>query len=203
MLLTIAVLTGILAGYLRAWITKRRYNVPEIRHIWLVLVAFIPQLLAFYLPATRRTLPDGWARVFLVASQFTLLIFVLLNLNQQTHRNRLGIWLLGIGLLLNISVILLNGGFMPISPENVTRLAPDALPGSWEAGTRLGTGKDIVLAVSQTRLPFLSDRFFISLPGYRVIFSLGDVVIAAGAFIILFAWDIRSDDKYPAEGIKA
>ena len=71
---------------------------------------------------------------------------------------------------------------MPISPENVSRLVPDAIPGSWQIGSRLGTGKDIVLAVDQTRLWWLSDRFLLPLPGRDVAFSLGDVLIAAGAF---------------------
>jgi hypothetical protein len=194
MILTVAVLAGLLAGLMRAWLSKHRYEVPEIRHIWLVLIAFIPQWLAFYLPATRRFFPDQWAIAALIVSQILLLIFIWQNSYQRRYRNRLGFWLLGIGLLLNLAVMLLNGGLMPISPETVSNLAPEAVPGSWQLGSRLGTGKDIVLAVDQTRLWWLSDRFFLSLPRYQAAFSIGDVLIAAGAFYVLGAWDSTQRD---------
>jgi len=184
-----AVFAGLLFGLLRAWLSKRRYDVPQIRHIWLVLIAFLPQWLAFYLPVTRRSIPDQWAIAALIGSQILLLVFVWRNSNQQRVRNQMGFWLLGFGLILNLTVILLNGGLMPISPESVSRLAPDAIPGSWQIGSRLGTGKDIVLAVDQTRLWWLSDRFLLPLPGRDVAFSLGDVLIAAGAFFVLCVWD--------------
>ena len=202
MILAIAVFAGLLAGISRAWLSKRRYDVPNFRHIWLVLIAFLPQWFAFYLPPTRRSIPDQWAIVALVISQFLLLAFVGLNSYQQRFRNLFGFWLLGVGLILNLSVILLNGGLMPISPESVSRLVPDAIPGSWQIGSRLGTGKDIVLAVEQTRLWWLSDRFLLPLPGRDVIFSLGDVLIAAGAFFVLCVWDSTQSDLIPTDALK-
>jgi len=194
MLLVIAVLAGLLAGWLYSWLSKRGYDIPQIRHIWLVLIAFLPQWLAFYLPVTRRSIPDQWAIASLIASQFLLLAFVGINILQRSFRNRLGFWLLGIGLGLNLTVILLNGGLMPISPESVSHLVPDAVPGSWQIGSRLGTGKDIVLTVDETRLWWLSDRFMLPLPGRDVAFSLGDVLIAAGAFLVLCIWESTQSD---------
>jgi hypothetical protein len=202
MILTIAVFTGLLCGLLRAWLSKRRYEIPQIRHFWLVLIAFLPQWFAFYLPATRRSIPDQWAIVALITSQFLLLAFVGLNSYQPRYRNRLGFWLLGFGLILNLTVILLNGGLMPISPESVSRLVPDAIQGSWQIGSRLGTGKDIVLAVDQTRLWWLSDRFLLPIPGRDVAFSLGDVLIAAGAFFVLCVWDSTQSDLIPTDALK-
>ncbi len=192
MLLTTAVIAGLLAGFLRAWLSKRRYDIPEIRHIWLVLAAFVPQWFIFYFPATRRSIPDQWASAGLVGSQILLLLFVWQNISQPRFRNRIGFWLLGLGLVCNLTVIALNGGLMPINPDTVTRLVPDAVPGSWQTGLRLGTGKDIVLAIDQTRLWWLSDRFLLNLPGQKVAFSLGDIFIAAGAFYILYAWESSS-----------
>jgi hypothetical protein len=202
MILTIAVFAGLLAGILRAWLSKRRYDVPQIRYIWLVLIAFLPQWFAFYLPATRRSIPDHWAIAALVISQFLLLAFVGLNSYQQRFRNLFGFWLLGVGLILNLTVILLNKGLMPISPESVSRLVPDAIQGSWQIGSKLGTGKDIVLGVDQTRLWWLSDRFFLPLPGRDVAFSLGDVLIAAGAFVVLCVWDSTQSDLIPTDALK-
>jgi len=189
MLLTIAVVAGFLIGLLRSRLGNRPYEIPQIRHGWLVLIAFLPQWLVFYFPNTRRSIPDPWARIALISSLSLLLIFVWLNSFQQRPRNRLGLWLLGLGLILNMTVILLNKGLMPIRPENVSRLVPNAPPGSWEIGSRLGTGKDIVLLQDQTRLWWLSDYFYLPFPGRGVAFSLGDIIIAIGVFLVLCMWD--------------
>lgn len=182
MVLAAAVVLGLIAGFARAWIGKRPYRVISLRFPGLVLFAFIPQWIAFYQSRMGyEVLPDEWGPVILVSSQLMLLLFAWFNRKQP------GFWMLGAGLFLNLLVIALNGGLMPISPETVRKIYPDAPAGSWQIGRRLGNGKDIVLPVSDTRLWFLSDRML--LPEwlqYRVAFSLGDVLIAIGAFWLLW-----------------
>lgn len=169
---------------------RRPYQLPDLRWAWLVLLAFIPQFFAFVLPATRASIPSSWIPVVLVGSQALLLIFSIVNIRQP------GFWLLGLGLALNLLVTLLNGGMMPISPETIQHLYPDAPFGAWQVGQRLGVGKDIVLPAADTRLWLLSDHF--SLPdwlSYKVAFSLGDVLISAGAFWLLLTFGGRSNSK--------
>lgn len=182
MILLLAVIAGLVAGLGRAWLGARRLRPPSLHLAWLVPIAFFPQLLAFRLPATRDLIADELAAAALVISQVLLLLFVWVN------RNRPGFWALGLGLVLNLMVITLNGGLMPISPETVAWLLPDAASGTWQIGARLGTGKDIVLPVAATRLWWLSDRFL--LPAWfpwRLAYSFGDVLIAAGAFWLLWS----------------
>jgi hypothetical protein len=180
MILIWAIAAGLLAGLGWAWIGQRKFHPPELDLLWLVPVAYLPQLLAFNLPATRELIPDNLAAAALVCSQSLLLIFAWFN------RDKPGFWALGLGLALNFLVIAINGGLMPISPETVTRLSPNAPPDLWQLGYRLWGGKDIVLPVDATRLWWLSDHLLS--PGwvpYQVAFSIGDLFIAMGAFWLL------------------
>jgi hypothetical protein len=150
-------------------------------------LAFLPQWLVFFLPAIGRLASDELAAITLVGSQGLLLLFAWLNRDQP------GFWILGLGLVCNLIVIALNGGLMPISPETVSQLKPDAPPDVWKVGHRLGTGKDVVLPVAATHLWWLSDHFlFPPWFPYQAAFSPGDVLIAAGALWFLWALGGRS-----------
>lgn len=180
MILLLAVIFGLLAGLLRAWCGGRRLASPHLRLAWLVLVAFIPQWFTFYLPAIRELLADHLVAVSLVSSQILLLVFAWFNRDQP------GFWVLACGLALNLLVIVSNSGLMPISPETAAWLMPDAPPDTWQVGDRLGATKDIILPITATRLWWLSDRFLLSVWSCRIAFSLGDVLIAGGAFWLLW-----------------
>jgi hypothetical protein len=181
MILVWAIGAGLLAGAGRAWIGRRKLISPDLRLLWLVPVAYLPQLVAFNWPTTNELLPENLAAVALVSSQILLLIFAWVN------RKKPGFWALTLGLTLNLLVITLNGGLMPISPENVILLSPDAALGSWQVNHRLWGGKDIVLPVNDTRLWWLSDCFLLPawMP-FQVAFSVGDIFIALGAFLLLW-----------------
>lgn len=180
MILSAAVIVGILSGFLLTRWKKETWQLPAFRHSWLVAVFFLPQLLAFYLPSTRNLFPDHLVSASLVISQLGLLAFCTLNWRAT------GMPILTIGLLLNLVVILANGGFMPISTETVSRLVTPDAASKLEIGERLGASKDILLAPNAIVFPWLADRFAPPdwIP-YRFAFSVGDIFIGLGAFIIL------------------
>lgn len=186
MILWLGLVIGLVTGLgLSRW-RGHPYRPPTLSHIWLVIIGFLPQFLVIYLGNTRVTIPDWLAAVSIVTSQLLLLIFAWLN------RHLAGMSILIFGLVLNMAVMVVNGGFMPINPNTAERIIGPERMTSFEIGDRIGY-KDILLPRNQTRLEFLADRFLppAGFP-YQVAFSLGDVFIALGAFWIL-AYQKKSD----------
>ena len=176
-------LTALAAGLLVGWGLSRwrghPYRPPQLHTLWLAVVGFLPQLVVAYLPATRTLVPQGLAAAAVVLSLAFFLAFVWIN------RRLPGMPVLAAGLLLNLAVMLANGGWMPIAPETASLLTGRDVLGYTAIGDRFGQ-KDILLHPEDMRLGLLADRWMLSAgSAYRVAFSLGDVVIAAGAFWLL------------------
>ncbi len=179
MILLTALALGLLVGVGRARWRSQPYPAPDLKFIWLAVAAFAPQLIVAYLPATHELLPDWLAAALLAASLVGFLAFIWLN------RRLPGMWILFVGMGLNLAVILANRGWMPISPETASHLAGGGAIEASSLGERFGQ-KDILLLPGDMRLPYLSDRFLLpDWSPYQVAFSLGDILIAVGAFWLL------------------
>jgi hypothetical protein len=148
----------------------RLINLADIRlqHWWLLL-------LGFGIQAATVLLPDkDWARsaatAMILTSYLPLLILVLIN------RHREGMWLAGVGVLMNFSVIALNGG-MPVL-EGAAVVAAGL--GGGAGGFQLALDFKHVLLDASTRIPFLGDVIPVRLFGIGQVISLGDVLLAVG-----------------------
>lgn len=156
--LTIAVLRG-----------GRLSNLGDIhlRMWWLLPMAFLLQIATAWLPRSARW-SDSVGLAMILTSFVLLLGLVILN------RDRTGMWLAGVGVLMNFSVIALNGG-MPV------------LEGAWEVAAGF-SGEAMSVAASYkhvtldvgTRLSFLADVIPIRLANQGNVVSLGDVFLAVG-----------------------
>ncbi len=192
MILLVGVVAGLVAGMARAWLGKRSFQPFEIKGPWLVLVAFLVQLVVFSLPETRSRISDGWARAALVDSNILLLVFAAINIRKP------GFWVLALGLLLNFLAIVLNGGLMPVTPATLSHVFPSTPIEHWQIGTRLVYSKEIILPAADTRLWFLADRFTIPqwIPN-TVAFSYGDASISLGSFFILWSLGGQAREAQP------
>lgn len=140
-------------------------NLPDIyaRGWWLLIIGFGLQIVANLLDESQHDL----AVALVLISFLPLLIVVALN------RNAPGMWIAGIGVLMNFTVIAVNGG-MPVLPEAVELAGGDA-------GSLAAISAKHVLLDSTTRFPFLAD--IIPLPGSVI--SLGDVFFAIGLGVFI------------------
>ena len=120
--------------------------------------------------------------VGLIGSAVCIAVFLRLNLRRP------GVGLLAVGFLSNALVVALNG----------------AMPVSLAALTRAGVGASVVsdprheLSDAATRLPWLGDVVPVALPGLGQAISPGDVLIAAGAGLLLYA-GMGGSGRVPAE----
>lgn len=181
MILLFAVILGGLTGWGVARCQGHNWFPPDIKYSVFLVIGFLPQWLAFYFEPTRRWMPDQVASFCLVLSQAILLGCAILNINLP------GMPFLILGLACNFLVIVTNGGFMPLVAESALQVVSVEVLHSIGYAERISpASKDILLMESAIRFPWLADRF-IAPPIFnqRFIFSLGDVWIALGAFLLL------------------
>ena len=134
--------------------------------------ALLLQIIAFNAPLGD----DVPRRVFLLLSYIVLIGFVTLNLR------RIGISIIGIGLLMNFIVISANGGLMPVTPETLARgdFPDDVTVGQWVSGS-----KDVLLERDDVRLWALGDRYVFDSGPVTLAYSVGDAFILAGLFVFV------------------
>jgi len=180
MILVLAVLLSLAIGILRGGRLEHLATLP-LRWGGVVLLAFLSQAYFIYASPVQRTSGE-------VGAQDVVLIGTALLVLAVTWANRhlRGVILLGCGLCLNLLVMVANGGLMPITPEALRALGHERAVVVVEPGAKVDDSKDVVLPREKTRLWFLSDIFVLSRPfPLPSAFSIGDVIIAAGAFVVL------------------
>lgn len=118
-------------------------------------------------------------RYLFVLAYLLLFPFVWLN------RRRLGIAVIGIGVLLNFLAVATNGGLMPLDPQTAERAGQASRIADVRLGEPVPHSKDVLLRRESTRLWFLSDVLTVDNPLRIYAFSPGDVVIVAGLVLTM------------------
>lgn len=154
------------SGYRRAWPRQ-------------VLLATPLALLALQATLVGRGAPEVVLRVAIPLTIFGALPFLLLLVRYRC------VQLVLVGLALNLSVIVANGGLMPVDPQTAARLSgPDHLA-TLALGHRVPGSKDVLLDPQDVRLAAFRDRFVVSFGRAGAVYSLGDVFVLIGLCLSL------------------
>ncbi len=181
MILIAAVIVSTLIALMRGGRLGRLADLP-LRYAWLALAAVVLQypLVYYNLGHGAIILGVSVANLVMVGS-YILLLWVL-----WANRRLPGLPLVALGVLCNLLVMTLNGGWMPITPEAVARLGHMPRVTTTGSVAKVWGAKDIMLPRAQTWLWPLSDVFVVTAPfPIPSAFSPGDVLVAVGLFWLL------------------
>lgn len=153
---------------------------------WLLPLSFALQLGTGFLPE------ETWAEttgVWMVLVSYVPLIGVVF-----ANRDRKGMWLSGIGVLLNFTVILLNGG-MPVLGEAAL------VASGFAADPQIAESFKHIALDQSSHVPFLADVIPMRLVGQGTVLSLGDVFLGVGLARFLEA-ELRRPVRWFKPGVK-
>lgn len=172
MFLCTSVLLAVLVALIRGgeWQNLSKY---KFKKSWLAFFAIALQLLIFNPLWDKYIDSDITTSTIYVFSILIILLFLVVNTDLS------GLRILGLGILSNGIAIVANGGNMPSSLEALKKIAPPETINHLESGS---AAYNAILITDETRFRFLCDIFYI--PGINV-YSVGDLLIAAGAFVAI------------------
>ena len=160
----------------------------ELRSWWILFVALGLQFGTRFLP------DDDWSEW--VGLAMVLVSFGLLMILVALNRKQRGMWLAGLGVLMNFVVIALNGG-MPVLAE-----AAEVASGFAVSDPDLsGTFKHVPLDET-SRLTMFADVIPLRFVGIGEVISLGDVLLALGLGVFL-EHELRRPRRYFRRGAQA
>jgi hypothetical protein len=176
-ILLLALAVALLVAFLRGG-SLRNLADFHLEWGWLAGLALATQIVAVYWAT-------GDSYLYLQGGALVVSSLLLLPMVWRNRRSP-GLALIGLGLVLNLAVMVANGGFMPITPDAVARIEGQHLIVHLDGVERTSGSKGIVLPKEETALWALSDIFIIP-PPFPVAsaVSLGDLLVTVGAFIFL------------------
>jgi hypothetical protein len=197
MILLPAVLIGVVIGFLTGG-SMLGFSVVRFRHLWLMGVAVVIQIIIFTRPVGTWQLVLDYGPYIYMATLLMTLVFMLSNLHVP------GLQLIFIGALLNGAAIVSNGGYMPVSSEAMRisgldeRFERELDPETATVDVQLTNNARID---DDTRLPFFGDIIPVPYgPTGPTVISIGDILIAlGGAFATAKVMHMRPSEDEAGE----
>ena len=174
-LVLLALAIGLRRGSLR--------NLAEIplHGLWVPLAAFTAQATLVHFPLLNPSTSARIGPLVIVVTYAAVVVFLAANRLQP------GVKLAAVGACLNLAVMLANGGYMPVTLAALERSGHLDRRVVREDGVYVYGSKDVVLEDSEIRLGFLADALSLPRPiPLAASFSLGDLLIAAGASTFVY-----------------
>jgi hypothetical protein len=140
------------------------------------------------------TVPSArqWLPFLLPAAHLLLLPFLLRNLSFW------GIRFVLVGLLLNLTVMLANGGLMPVEAPAVEAVGRHQV-GDLQIGAHIPGSKNVLLNPQDVRLRELSDILVVPIPRpFTRAVSVGDLFVLTGV-VITFGEVVRRSEAWKRE----
>lgn len=160
----------------------------ELTAWWLLFIALGLQVGTNYLPV------EDWSEW--VGLTMVLLSFVLLMVMVVLNRSKPGMWIAGLGVLMNFVVIASNGG-MPVLAG-----AAEVASGFTVSDPDLSTSFMHVPLDESSRLSFFADVIPLRLVGIGEVISVGDIFLALGLGLFL-EHELRRPRRYFKHGAQA
>jgi hypothetical protein len=133
--------------------------------------------------ATRQTILQI---LLLILSQFALFLLLVLN------RHVPGARLFAVGIFLNTTVMIANGGWMPLTPDMYQFVHPER---EIEMYDKPSGSKSIILPREDTRGWVLTDIIPVNLPWRRNVISIGDTFLMLGVAQFIFLGTKKKEGK--------
>jgi signal transduction histidine kinase len=169
MVAAIVIALSLFLAFIRGGQLNRLKNV-DLRLPYLAIISFILDFLPYHL----NHIPSWVLFIIFIVKYTLLLIFIFFN-SKYKH-----IKIIGMGILMNFLVILLNGGAMPVSRR---ALEIPSLAKQVEM-IQSGVLSNYTLMTDKTPLWILADIIYIPWPKEQFI-SIGDITIMLGIFLFI------------------
>ncbi|RJQ31999.1 MAG: hypothetical protein C4589_01145 [Peptococcaceae bacterium] len=149
---------------------------------WLILTALLLQAIIFSPLNNKFLLSVPYTYIF---SYILIIAFILLNINIKSFI------VIGLGMFANFLAITANGGYMPAKIEHLQYFSS---PETIELLKKGMASNNSIMLTEHSKLGFLADTYYLP-PGLPLanVFSIGDVIIAAGAFILFQELSFRKE----------
>ena len=145
-----------------------------IEDLWIVPVALSVQIVW---ERWWSSAPDSPAALRLAVPISTAALLIMAARNRRWPAARL----VGVGIALNLAVMVANGNLMPVSERDAAASMASVRAADLREGWPLPGSKDVVVDPARTHLQALSDHLAFSLPyGPQRIVSPGDVLMMVG-----------------------